>query len=173
MDIVSKARVFAIAAHTAVGQKRKYTNSEYWLHPAEVAEIVKTVSHTDEMLAAAWLHDVVEDTKVENRVIFAMFGREVADLVCWLTDTSCAKHGNRAARKAVDRAHIAAAPPEVKTIKLADLIHNTATIVEYDPDFAKVYLKEKSLLLEVLKEGDSNLWQQAYNQVNPPTMKGA
>jgi len=167
MDIVAKAQVFATAAHEAVGQKRKYTNSPYWKHPQAVARIVKSVDHTERMLATAWLHDVVEDTSIRIDVISAWFGQEVASYVFYLTDQSKPEDGNRAERKAIDRAHIAKAPPAAMTIKLADLIHNTETIVKYDPNFAKVYLEEKRLLLEVLKEGDSKLWHQAYNQSQP------
>ena len=59
------------------------------------------------------------------------------------------------------------ATPEAKTIKLADLIDNTKSIVEHDPRFAKVYLEEKRLLLEVLKDGDETLWQQAHSFAYP------
>lgn len=62
--IEEKARVFATAAHGAVGQVRKYTGEPYINHPAEVVQIVRSVQHTPDMIAAAWLHDVVEDTAV-------------------------------------------------------------------------------------------------------------
>ena len=61
MDIVRKAQVYAMAAHAAVGQRRKYTNDPYIVHPAEVAKIVAGVpGSTPDMVAAAWLHDVVK-----------------------------------------------------------------------------------------------------------------
>jgi hypothetical protein len=82
-------------------------------------------------------------------------------LVEQLTDVSRPEDGNRAKRKAIDRAHTAKASPEAKTIKLADLIDNTRSIVELDPGFAKIYLVEKVLLLEVLQEGDAGLWEMA------------
>lgn len=157
MDIVEKARVFATAAHAAVGQLRKYTYEPYIVHPAEVVSIVKSVEHTDEMAAAAWLHDVVEDTGVTIEIIRAEFGEKVAELVGWLTDVSRPDHGNRAARKAVDRAHTAMAPAEAQTIKLADLISNCTSIKEHDAAFAKVYFEEKRLLLEVLTKGNAAL----------------
>ena len=165
MDVVEKARVFATAAHAAVAQLRKYTNEPYIVHPAEVVSIVKTVDHTPEMLAAAWLHDTVEDTGVSIEVIRAEFGAEVAELVGWLTDVSRPDHGNRAARKAVDRAHSAGAPAAAQTVKLADLISNTASIVAHDPEFAKVYLKEKALLLEVMTKGNPELFAKAKAQI--------
>jgi (p)ppGpp synthase/HD superfamily hydrolase len=157
MTIVERARVFATAAHAAVEQVRKYTYEPYIVHPAEVVSIVKSVPHTDVMLAAAWLHDVVEDTSVTIETIRAEFGVEVAELVSWLTDVSWPADGNRAHRKALDRAHSAAAPAEAQTVKLADLISNTRSIMAHDVAFAKTYLEEKRLLLEVMTKGDATL----------------
>jgi len=161
MTIVERARVFATAAHAAVKQVRKYTFESYIVHPAEVASIVATVPHTDEMLAAAWLHDTVEDTGVTIVDIQAEFGNEVAELVGWLTDVSTPEQGNRAVRKAIDREHTAMAPAAAATVKLADLIANSRSIMAHDPAFAKVYLEEKRMLLEVLTRGDATLMAQA------------
>lgn len=161
MDIVERARVFATAAHAAVGQLRKYTNEPYIVHPEEVAQIVSTRPHDPEMVAAAWLHDTVEDTGVTIETIRAEFGAKVAELVGWLTDVSRPSHGNRATRKAIDRAHTAQAPAEAQTIKLADIISNTRSIGEHDPDFAKTYFEEKRMLLEVMNKGDVVLFEQA------------
>lgn len=77
--LVERARLFAIAAHAATGQTRKYTGEPYWRHPEEVARLVSQFGHTPEMLAAAWLHDVVEDTGVDVALIRAEFGDTVAD----------------------------------------------------------------------------------------------
>lgn len=156
------AKDFATHYHGIIDQRRKYTNEPYIVHPAAVVEIVRTVPHTKEMLAAAWLHDVVEDTPATIEEVRNTFGREVAALVEMLTDVSCHADGNRAKRKAIDLAHTAKASPEAKTIKLADLIDNTRSIVGRDQNFARVYLKEKERLLEVLKEGDATLWAQAH-----------
>ena len=162
MDLIEKATIFATKAHESIDQRRKYTGKPYIVHPAEVASIVASVPHTDEMVAAAWLHDVVEDTPITLDEIYAEFGKKVGDLVEMLTDVSKPEDGNRKVRKELDRQHTAKASPEGKTIKLADLISNTSSIVKHDPNFAKVYLREKRLLLEVLKEGDKTLWNKAY-----------
>jgi (p)ppGpp synthase/HD superfamily hydrolase len=166
MDMVEKARVFATAAHAAVGQVRKYTGEPYIVHPFEVAMTVKQIGGTPEMVAAAFLHDTVEDTGVTMETIEREFGPEVAEIVFFLTDVSRPEHGNRAARKAIDRAHIAKADARAQTIKLADLISNCSSIVKYDPEFAKVYLEEKRLLLEVLTKGDKILLDRARKIVN-------
>lgn len=163
MNIVEKAKEFATRKHAEVNQVRKYTGEPYINHPAEVVDIVKTVPHDDTMLAAAWLHDTVEDTSTTLDEIEREFGLVVAAYVEGLTDVSISSDGNRARRKSIDRNHTAKAMPEAKTIKLADLISNSASIVERDPKFAKVYLAEKKLLLDVLKDGDQTLWQRAYD----------
>lgn len=163
VDPVTEAMVFAIVHHHAVSQVRKYTGEAYITHPAAVVELVRSVPHTPEMLSAAWLHDTVEDTNATLHDVRLWFGDTVAGLVEMLTDVSTPQDGLRAHRKAKDREHTAQASPQGKTIKLADLIHNTSSITSHDPAFAKVYLSEKALLLEVLKEGDETLWQKAHD----------
>lgn len=159
MDRLQEALEFATKAHE--GQVRKYTFEPYINHPIEVMNIVKTVPHTEDMLIAALNHDVFEDCGVELYDIRKKFGWQVMSYVNDLSDVSEAKDGNRAARKAIDREWVAEAAPESKTIKLADLISNSKSILEHDRDFAKVYIKEKELLLEVLTEGDTTLYAQA------------
>ena len=164
-NIVERARVFATAAHAAVGQTRKYTGEPYVVHPIEVSELVASVGGTEAMVAAALLHDVLEDTEVTVDVLEEQFGSEVADLVLWLTDISKPEDGNRSTRKALDRQHSAAAPAAAQTIKVADLISNTKTIVEFDPGFAKTYLAEKRLLLDVLTRANPTLLAMARTQI--------
>lgn len=154
---------FATLAH--IDQKRKYTGDPYIVHPIAVSEIVKTVEHTDEMVAAALLHDVVEDTDVTIEQVEAKFGYKVAELVGWLTDVSKPEDGNRKTRKALDREHSAQAPAEAQTIKVADLIHNTDSIERHDPSFWKIYKQEKIALLDVLTKADQKLVRIAQQQI--------
>jgi (p)ppGpp synthase/HD superfamily hydrolase len=161
MDIVEKARIFATAAHAAIDHRRKYTNEPYIVHPRQVAQFVETAGGTPEMIAAAWMHDVLEDTAVTPEAMREEFGDSVTDLVLWVTDVSKKEDGNRATRKAIDRQHIASAPGEAHTIKLADIISNCSSIMMHDEDFAKVYFEEKRLLLEVLIKGNEGLYNYA------------
>lgn len=158
-EAVARAYMFARNAHE--GQLRKYTGEPYIVHPVEVMEIVKSVEHTENMLIAALLHDVVEDCNVLIEDIHYLFGHVVRSMVNKLSDVSKPENGNRAVRKELDRLWISNAHPNTKTIKLADLISNSKSILEHDKDFAKVYIKEKELLLEVLTEGDPTLYAQA------------
>lgn len=167
--IVEKAKLFATAAHAATGQNRKYTGEPYINHPAEVVDIIErnAIYYTDKQLAAAWLHDVVEDTAVTIELIAQLFGGHIAVLVENLTDISRPEDGNRAARKALDLAHIAECKPQAATIKVADLISNTRSIAERDPEFAKVYLPEKLEVLKVLaNKADPELLKIAHEQIN-------
>src|SRR3569832_1580784 len=88
-------RWFALAAHSAVGQLRKYTLEPYIVHPEEVAEIVATVPHITEMLEASYLHDVIEDTKVSELDFRNCFGPIVAHYVSGLTNFAKPADGNR------------------------------------------------------------------------------
>lgn len=151
-------------------QKRKYTHTPYFDHLAEVVGITSTVASyacgfvsIDEILATAWLHDCIEDQNVTEKELTHRFGKVVAAGVWCLSDL---EEGNRATRKRLSRERLSKAPGWVQTIKCADLISNTGSIVQHDPDFAKVYLEEKKLLLEVLDRADRNLWEIAYNLCN-------
>lgn len=154
--MIFRAAAYATEMHG--DQKRKYTGEPYVCHCFDVAGIVASVTSSPAMLAAAILHDTVEDTAATLDDIQDIFGPHVENLVMWLTDASRPEDGNRAARKKIDRDFLAQAPAYAQTIKLADLISNTRSIVKYDPGFAKVYLPEKQALLEVLTRGDGKLW---------------
>jgi (p)ppGpp synthase/HD superfamily hydrolase len=162
-----RAKDFATRYHASINQRRKYTGEPYIEHPAAVVELVRSVPHTEEMICAAWLHDTVEDTPCTLDEVERVFGFEVAALVEMLTDVSKPSDGKRAVRKAIDRAHTAKASPQAKTVKLADLIDNSRSITAHDQAFAKVYLVEKALLLEVLREGDATLLAMAHGMLFP------
>jgi (p)ppGpp synthase/HD superfamily hydrolase len=162
-EFIQRAKLFATAAHAAVGQKRKYTFEDYIVHPTQVAGIVKSVGGTPSMICAAYLHDVLEDTQVPEYVLRTEFGDLVTDMVVWLTKVEVP--GNRKVRKQAELKRLLRAPAEVQTIKLADLIANTPSIVEHDPKFAKTYLREKRDLLCILVDGDPKLWERAFIQL--------
>jgi len=156
-QLIMEALAFAIAAHGE--QKRKYTGEPYVNHVVAVARTVQALDGSDEMIAAALLHDVLEDTATTYVELVDKFGRKVADLVLELTDRfdNPVLHGNRATRKALERARLAQASPAAQTIKLADMLDNSASIMTYDPAFAKVYLPEKIALFKVLTKADQRL----------------
>jgi len=179
---VAKARIFTALgfAHAAYLQgeqpQRKYTGDDYIVHPIEVATIlmdeVDQIGHTEtigEAIVVALLHDVLEDTPITGRQLMNTFGHRTVEHVAHLTDPvypSFENGGpNRAGRKNIDARRLADSPGWIQTIKVADLMSNTRTIVEHDPDFAVTYLAEKKHLLDVMTEADPNLRAKAYSQV--------
>jgi guanosine-3',5'-bis(diphosphate) 3'-pyrophosphohydrolase len=161
-----KALEFARDAHGK--QKRKYSSEAYIEHPIRVAELVRSVPHTTGMICAAYLHDVVEDTQVTIEKIYTEFGEAVGELVEELTDEFMKinyPHLNRQRRKQKEVERQAGISREAKTIKLADVIDNTVDIVRNDKGFARKYLKEMENLVQVLKEGDEKLFEQALNEI--------
>ena len=160
-SLITRARDYASYAHARIKHKRKYTGQPYQVHLKSVVQILGQVTDDENMLAAAWLHDAVEDTEATHHQIEEQFGQDVASLVYQLTDISRPGDGNRAYRKALDRAHLAEASERAQTIKLADLIDNTRDICKHDQKFARVYVQEVAALLEVLQDGDRRLMTQA------------
>jgi (p)ppGpp synthase/HD superfamily hydrolase len=163
-----------LAAKAHAGQARKYTGDPYIVHPVEVMGLV--LAHCrdpyyqrEEVLAAAVLHDVVEDTSIEAWQIALDFGAEVASYVEGLTDVYVAgyrdektgKKLNRAERKGREAWRLAQCGSIVQTIKCADLISNSRTIVEFDREFASTYIPEKRRILSGLLRAESNLWMLA------------
>jgi (p)ppGpp synthase/HD superfamily hydrolase len=155
---------FATQAHD--GQTRKYTGEPYIVHPIEVAgllhEAIMSKCPSDlerakakhlyaHLFAAAVLHDTVEDCNVTFTEIEREFGDETADALFWVTDTISKEQGNRRSRKRLEAMKLAHAPLGPKLIKLCDNKSNTKSIVEHDPDFAVVYLREKDQALRIMK----------------------
>ncbi len=160
-SLVHRAREFATRAHRRIDQRRKYSKQAYEVHLKAVAELVAWVTDDQEMIAAAWLHDTVEDTPATLGDIEREFGNGISQLVADLTDVSRPSDGNRAERKAIDRAHTAQASVRAKTVKLADLTDNCRDICQHDERFARVFAVEMVSLLDVLTEGDERLYQRA------------
>lgn len=150
-------RALALATKAHAGQTRKYDHTPYIGHPIEVAQIVARVTDDPVTIAAAFLHDVVEDCDVGIDRIREEFGEDLADVVWHVTGISTTADGNRQTRVAIDRAHYAKGCARAQTVKVADMISNLRTIVERDPSFAQIYLPEKQQLLAVLTKGDTTL----------------
>lgn len=158
MTLKEKALLFATKAHE--GQRRKYTGEPYINHPISVSNIIESLGLHEDLICAALLHDIVEDTHISIEDIEKEFGVVISRLVNQLTDAYT--HNNfpnigRIHRKNLECYRLWKASGNAKTIKLADLIDNTSSIVEHDKSFAKVYLREKEEMLQVLEGGDQRL----------------
>lgn len=161
-DNVSVAKAFKFAIKHHAEQKRKYTGEPYVVHLLAVS--VTVYEHTRDPIAtvAAILHDVVEDTPVTFEDVQREFGDEVAALVKEVSNVSKPEDGNRIARKKIDQDHFGSATARGQTIKLADLIDNSGSLIKHDPlGFGPTWMGEKRDLLKVLLKGDSALLEKA------------
>jgi (p)ppGpp synthase/HD superfamily hydrolase len=149
------------------GQLRKYTNEPYINHSIRVVEMVSKHTTNEHVIAAAYLHDVVEDCGVTIRKINGMFGYRVGAMVQDVTKVSSHLNGDRDFRLQLEIDHLKNALVESKIIKIADIIDNTKDICEHDIEFAKVYLPEKyAILHEALYEDVIySLWNYAEYQI--------
>ena len=84
MEMVSEAIAFAVKAHD--GMRRKTSDAPYILHPMEAAVIVSTMTDDQNLIAAAALHDVVEDAGITIEEVEAKFGKRVRELVASETE---------------------------------------------------------------------------------------
>ena len=156
MNLILKAARFAADCHA--GQVRKYNGSPYILHPMRVAG--RMAIHplaSEHAVAAAWLHDVIEDCGVTEAIIADHFGDDVASMAYQLTNPSIGLKLPRAERKRMDREHIAAAGLNARRIKLLDRIDNLREMSGCEDDFLTVYQRESQLLLDALRGTDTEL----------------
>lgn len=127
--VLDNAIIFAVNAHR--GQFRKGSNAPYILHPMEAAAIVGSMTEDDEVIAAAVLHDTVEDTDATIEEIRERFGSRVAELVAEESENK--REDLPAAstwkiRKEETLALLKTAPKEVKMLTLGDKLSNIRSI---------------------------------------------
>jgi guanosine-3',5'-bis(diphosphate) 3'-pyrophosphohydrolase len=129
--VVERAMRWAARSHR--NHQRKASDLPYLSHPASVAMILLRVGLSDdEVLAAALLHDVVEDTDCSLETLAEHFSPRVVELVAALTERKRDADGRKRSwteRKTEHIEHIAAAPFEARAIALADKLHNLGSML--------------------------------------------
>lgn len=150
LDIISLALAKASWWHGE--QVRKYTNEKYIVHPIEVMKFLELFTKDEAILAAAILHDVVEDTDATVQDVKAIFGEDVAALVFGMSEPEVPVGTNREQRKEIYRLHLEKQCWRTKMIKYGDIYSNTKDIAMHDPDFAVVYLAEIQRTLGTIED---------------------
>lgn len=156
-SVLGKATDLAIRAHK--DQKRKYGDQPYIHHPLEVAAHTECLYQVPEyVVAAAWLHDVLEDCDDTFCLeLVCEMPVEVVKLVQELTNPSKGSKAPRSVRKQMDRDHLKNVSAWAKKIKLIDRTCNLKDMDQAPKDFLKLYLQESELLLEALQGADDFL----------------
>ena len=160
-------------------QKRKYSGDPYVSHTFRVSDTVKENGGDEAMIYAAILHDVLEDTPTtESELLTEMMAivepgmaMNVIRLVNELTDIFTHESYpdmNRAGRKEMEAIRMGRISPRAQTIKYADLLDNGKDILLNDPKFAKVYIKEKEVILRYMNRGNKTLYQKCLDFIEKP-----
>ncbi len=160
MTLFEEAAEFAIHAHE--GMVRKKECIPYILHPMEVASIASTMSHNEEVLAAAVLHDTVEDTYTTPDEIRERFGERVAELVASETED---KHEDRPAaetwmlRKQESLEELKNTDDiDVKVLWLSDKLSNIRS-------FHRLYMREGAAMWESFHQKDPKIQAWYYRTI--------
>lgn len=153
-------------------QVRKYTGEPYWQHLLNVADTVSTANNSVWTICVALCHDLIEDTDCSMDMLkaklkelgFSRLGiRFICSGVYRLTDYFTKERFpelNRSERKVLEARRLSGIEYFYQTIKYADLIDNTSSIVSHDPKFAEVYLAEKRFILSGMRAGNKELLEQ-------------
>ena len=172
--VIQKAYLFASAAHEG---QRRLSGEPYIVHPLEVGIILAGLKLDTSTIAAALLHDTVEDTGTSLDMIEKAFGEEIARLVDGVTKISSIKSRTKAnAQAATLRKMLIATVKDVRVIiiKLADKLHNMRTIM-FQPPENQVRVSRETLDIYAplarrlgMSSISSELEDLAFHVLNPP-----
>lgn len=174
--VLEQIKNFADQAHGT--QQRKFTAERYIVHPIRVMEICREYTSELPVLAAALLHDVLEDTPVTEQMIqeFLLTVLSPADtgktmqLVIDLTDVyvkNSYPHWKRRKRKEHECLRMEKTCADAQTIKYADILDNGMEIMLQETDFAEVYLRESRQLLKHIPKGHPQLYARVLAAIHP------
>lgn len=176
-DLLNRAYVYAMKAH---GEQRRASGDPYFSHPLEVAAILTDLKLDDATIAAALLHDTIEDTDATRIDIDALFGPDIGHLVEGLTKLAKLELVSREAKQAENLRKLLLAIAEdvrVLLVKLADRLHNMRTLV-YMPAHKRRRVAEETIDIYAplagrmgMHEMRSELEDLAFRELQPDAYK--
>ena len=149
---IKEAHAFALERHK--GHYRKFTDEPYIRHPEQVVCILALYETDEDVLTAAILHDVIEDTYTTIQEVQYTFGKRVADLVQELSADERAK--KTFGKKVYMSNHVNGLSSDAFTIKLADRLHNVMGLLDsrMSVGFVSWYIIETKYILDNLVRDD-------------------
>jgi (p)ppGpp synthase/HD superfamily hydrolase len=155
VSMVEKAHAFATKAHAGVF--RNWSGEPYVEHCERVAASVAALGFDSDVIAAAYLHDVVEDCPISAAELAAEFSPRIAALVVEVTNPKKIPGMSKAERLAGVVKHLAGSSYAGASIKLADMLDNSSNVAALAPAFAKGYLPKLAAKFAVLGHGHPEL----------------
>jgi (p)ppGpp synthase/HD superfamily hydrolase len=179
-EIIQEIITFAAKAHGE--QRRKFIDEPYINHPVRVMDICRSYEKPVEVLAAAVMHDVLEDTATTKEELYSFLrtlldeasASLTLDYVIELTDVytkASYPAWNRRKRLMMEAERISQVSCEAQNIKYADIIDNSLDIHNSGDDFAITFLMECSSLLRVMTKGDTDIRERAVDTVDTCILK--
>ena len=164
MILVEKAKLISRVAHL---RQMRTQGEPYFAHPSRMANAAITLDYPDKVVAACYLHDVIEDCEVTADELLFLLGDAplsvpTVELVLEVTNVAKPTDGNRATRMAINRDHLVKSSMWGATIKCLDITDNLSSDF-YDPQWARKYFSEKELELLVVKHADPVAWDMAFS----------
>ena len=176
-ELLNRAYVYAMRAH---GEQKRASGDPYISHPLEVAAILTDLKLDDATIAAALLHDTIEDTDATRGEIDRIFGREIGLLVEGLTKLKRLELVSKEAKQAENlRKLLLAVADDVRVllIKLADRLHNMRTLA-HQPPAARRLTADETLEIYAPLAGRMGMHQMreeledlAFRELNPDAYK--
>ncbi len=176
-ELLNRAYVYAMRAH---GEQKRASGDPYISHPLEVAAILTRLKLDDATIAAALLHDTIEDTDATRAEIDRLFGHEIGLLVEGLTKLKRLDLVSKEAKQAENlRKLLLAIADDVRVllIKLADRLHNMRTL-EYQPQASRRRTADETLEIYAplagrmgMQEMREELEDLAFRELNPDAYK--
>ena len=176
-ELLNRAYVYAMRAH---GEQKRASGDPYISHPLEVAAILTDLKLDDATIAAALLHDTIEDTDATRAEIDRLFGHEIGLLVEGLTKLKRLELVSREAKQAENlRKLLLAIADDVRVllIKLADRLHNMRTLAYQPPELRRRTADETLEIYAPLagrmgmQEMREELEDLAFRELNPDAYK--
>ena len=176
-DLLNRAYVYAMRAH---GEQKRDSGDPYFSHPLQVAGILTDLKLDDATIAAALLHDTIEDTDATRTEIDRLFGHDIGVLVEGMTKLKKLDLVSKEAKQAENlRKLLLAIADDVRVllIKLADRLHNMRTLSHRPPDARRVTAEETLDIYAPLagrmgmQEMREELEDLAFHELNPDAYK--
>src|SRR5215212_2122788 len=171
--LLNRAYVYAMKAH---GEQKRASGDPYFSHPLEVAAILTDLKLDDATIAAALLHDTIEDTQTTRDEIDQLFGHDIGTLVDGLTKLKKLDLVTKEAKQAENlRKLLLAIADDVRVllVKLADRLHNMRTLDHVKPEGRQRTAEETIDIYAPLAgrmgmhEMREELENRAFRQLNP------
>jgi len=176
-DLLNRAYVYAMKAH---GEQKRASGDPYFSHPLEVAALLTDLKLDDATIAAALLHDTIEDTEATRAEIDQIFGKDIGVLVEGLTKLKKLDLVTREAKQAENlRKLLLAIADDVRVllVKLADRLHNMRTL-DHMPPGARTRSAEETLEIYAPLAGRIGMYEMreelenlAFRELNPEAHK--